>query len=109
MDIIQNLKILPLFRDVPEENIRNISERHFQLKHFNEGQIIALRTDRCDSLYILVKGLVKAEMFDHSGKVFKIEEMEAPQTLAEAFLFGKKNHFPVDVTALNEVSVLFIK
>lgn len=47
-------------------------------------------------------------MIDYSGKTLKIEDVEAPRSLATAFLFGKENVFPVTVTAVCDVKILSV-
>lgn len=47
-------------------------------------------------------------MMDPSGKIVKVEDIEAPSPLAPLFLFGKESRFPVQVTAREDVSTLII-
>ncbi len=55
---------------------------------FKKGEILALQDEPANRLIILLKGSVKAEMTDPSGKVVKVEDIEAPNPLAVLFLFG---------------------
>jgi CRP-like cAMP-binding protein len=57
---------------------------------------------------IVLKGSVKGEMLDPSGKSIKIEDIMAPYPIASAFLFGQRNQFPVNVTANDEVEVFYL-
>lgn len=75
---------------------------------FKKGDLLALQGEPCNRLIIITKGSVKAEMIDPSGKVVKVEDITAPQALAILFLFGKKNKFPVQVTACENVEALVI-
>ncbi len=75
---------------------------------FKKGDLLALQGEPCNRLIIITKGSVKAEMIDPSGKVVKVEDITAPQALAILFLFGKKNKFPVQVTAHEDVEALVI-
>ena len=45
---------------------------------------------------------------DFSGKTIKVEDIEAPYPIAPAFLFGKNNKFPVNITANNDVELLLL-
>jgi CRP/FNR family transcriptional regulator, dissimilatory nitrate respiration regulator len=103
------LKDCPVFKSIPENEIKNlISQIHYQVKAFRKNEIIALTGDTVHNLYIVLSGVVKGEMIDFSGKTIKIEDVEAPRPLAAAFLFGKENTFPVTVTAVNSVELLSI-
>ena len=62
--------------------------------------------DICEDLMIILTGSVKGEMVDFSGKVIKIEDIQAPRPLAVAFLFGKDARYPVNVTANEETQLL---
>jgi CRP-like cAMP-binding protein len=65
--------------------------------------------DKVSSLMIVIRGLTKGEMVDFSGRIIKIEEIPAPGALAAAFIFGKKNTFPVNVIAMTDVEILIIE
>lgn len=47
-------------------------------------------------------------MTDPAGKIVKVEDIYAPSPLAILFLFGRDNHFPVQATAIEYVTVLII-
>jgi CRP-like cAMP-binding protein len=48
-------------------------------------------------------------MVDYSGKVIKIEDIQAPGALASAFMFGNRNRFPVNVVAVTNTELLVIE
>jgi len=99
----------PLFRGTtPKDLSQNFEGVTYQIKSFKKGDILAFRGDVCNRLIILLKGSVRGEMIDYSGKLIKIEDIYAPRALAPLFLFGTENKFPVEVTANEEVNALFI-
>jgi CRP/FNR family transcriptional regulator, dissimilatory nitrate respiration regulator len=77
------------------------------LEHY-KNELIIRQGSICDALYVLVKGSVKTEMITDAGNVMRIETILAPRPLAPAFLFSDDNHFPVDVTSLEDVEILKI-
>ncbi|MFW6257754.1 MAG: Crp/Fnr family transcriptional regulator [Prolixibacteraceae bacterium] len=79
----------------------------FQVRSYAKGEVIASGGEECKSLQIVLKGCVKGEMIDYSGRVLKIEDIASPRPLAVAFLFGKNNRFPVTVSA-TEYSELLV-
>ena len=97
----------PVFKGLNEVAVDKILKViHFQIRTYNKNDIIALAGEEVDSLFIILNGTVKGEMIDYSGKVVKIEDIEAPRPLASAFLFGSDNRFPVTVTARDQVTIL---
>lgn len=97
----------PLFRGTsPDELSRNFEGVAFQIKSYKKGEILAFQGDVCNRLIILLKGSVRGEMIDYSGKLIKIEDIYAPRALAPLFLFGTENKYPVEVTANEEVEAL---
>jgi CRP-like cAMP-binding protein len=98
-----------LFKGISKELLNDLfSQIHYRIKKYSKNDIIAFGGDEYTSLMILISGTVKAEMEDFSGKAIKIEDVSAPNTLAEAFIFGKKNILPVTVTAKTDTEVLYM-
>ncbi len=83
-----------------------IAMTDYQLKRFKSGEVVANEGELCRSLLIVITGKVKGEMIDFSGRVLKIEDIAPPRPLATAFLFGKKNRFPVTITATEITEIL---
>ena len=100
----------PLFMGIPSNRLEEIfTSIHYQVRKFNKTELVVQAGDECNRLFIVLKGSVKGEMADYTGKTIKIEDIEAPRPLAAAFLFGKNNRFPVTVIANNEVELLSIE
>lgn len=103
------LKLCPVFHGIAEDETKLLLNKiHFQIKTYKKGEMIAGSGQPVNSLYIILSGSIKGEMIDYSGKTLKIEDIEAPKPLATAFLFGKKNVFPVTATANNDAKILII-
>ena len=78
------------------------------IKTYSKNELIIRQGDVCDALYMLTIGSVKTEMITENGSLLGIEIIKAPRPLAPAFLFSDNNHFPVDVTTLEEVEIMRI-
>ena len=76
--------------------------------HFKKGEILAMQDEPVNRLIILLTGSVKGEMTDPSGKMAKVEDIEAPSPLAILFLFGENNRFPVQATAREDGTAIII-
>lgn len=108
-DTLATIALCPLFKKIkPEEITLLLQKNQYHLKHYNKNSLIAGRTEECKALTIVLSGSIKAEMLDFSGKVMKIEDVEAPLPYAVAFLFGQNNFYPVDVVANDNLTVLSI-
>ncbi len=105
----QQLERCPVFHGITGEEIKKILEGiYYQIKSFKSGEVIAMAGEPTRFLFIILSGSVRGEMMDFSGKTIKIEDIEAPNPLASAFLFGKRNFFPVNVTANSDGRILSI-
>lgn len=97
------------FKGVPKEELSEILKSiRCGVKKYEKGEIIVMRDDPCNELRFVLTGSVKGEMLDFSGKVVKIEDITATRPLAIAFLFGKKQTYPVDIIANEETQILSI-
>jgi len=79
----------------------------FRIKEYAKEEYVAYSGDVCQHLLIVVKGSVRGEMSDFSGKKLRIEDIPAPRPLAVAFIFGVENRFPVDIIS-NEPSTVMV-
>ncbi|MBI9069060.1 MAG: Crp/Fnr family transcriptional regulator [Salinivirgaceae bacterium] len=99
----------PVFKGLLPDQIESIVKSiNHKIKNYSSEQIIASRQDECKNLLIIIKGNVRGEMLDYSGKVLKVEDIYAPRPIAAAFLFGQNNRFPVDVIANTNTEILII-
>jgi CRP-like cAMP-binding protein len=94
-----------LAADKQEEFLMNLK---CSFKSYPKNELIIRQGDVCDALHLLTVGSVKTEMITESGGIMGIETIIAPRPLAPAFLFSDNNHFPVDVTTLEEVEIMRI-
>lgn len=90
------------------EIVHILNQTHHQIKTFETETIIAYSGDECNNLYILIEGAVRGEIVDFKGKTIKIEDIYAPDTFTEAFLFATENNLLVNVIANTQVIVLII-
>ena len=107
--MLEVLAKCPVFRGISPEDLERVMKevRHFE-KTYQVGEMIAIAGEPCNYLMCLMKGSVKAEMVDFSGKVIKLEDIKSPEALASAFIFGKNNRFPVNIIANENTSILYI-
>ena len=99
----------PLFRNVTPERIEKVMEAiTWQVRRFNREEMVAQAGEECKYLMIVLEGSVRGEMTDASGRLIRIEDIPKPRPIAISFIFGRQNHFPVNVTANEETAIMFI-
>ena len=108
--MIEILKETVVFNGIDEKTIKNILEKNkYEIKKYSPNESIAFRGDEVRGLYIILKGTLTTEMLTEEGNVIKIEELVPSDVIASAFVFGKKNSFPVDLNEKDEAEILFIE
>jgi CRP/FNR family transcriptional regulator, dissimilatory nitrate respiration regulator len=108
--MLKNLEKCILFNGLKINEIEELTTKYsFQSKKYQKEDLIATADDEVSSLLILIEGSVRGEMTDGSGKTIKIEDIESPDLLATAFLFGNQNRFPVNIIANNSAIVMHIQ
>lgn len=108
--MIKTLRETVVFNDLDEDTIKDILEKtKYEIKKYSLDEPIAFRGDEVKGLYIILKGTLITEMLTEEGNIIKIEELVPSDVIASAFIFGKKNSFPVDLNAKDEAEILFIE
>ena len=108
--MIKTLKETVVFNNIDEETIKNILEKtRYEIKNYSPNESIAFRGDEVRGLYIILKGTLITEMLTEEGNIIKIEELVPSDVIASAFIFGKRNSFPVDLSAKDKAEILFIE
>lgn len=105
-EILENTLI---FKGLGNKRIKELlSQIKYERKEYKTENNIAYRGDEVDGLNIILKGTVSTEMLTKDGNVKKIEDLEATDILASAFIFGENNRFPVDLIGNGNVEILKI-
>ena len=108
--MIETLRETVIFNGIDEKIIKNILEKtKYEIKKYFPDESIAFRGDEVKGLYMILKGTLTTEMLTEEGNVIKIEELGPSDVIASAFIFGKKNSFPVDLIAKDEAEILFVE
>ena len=108
--MIKTLRKTVVFNDLDEDTIKDILEKtKYEIKKYSLDEAIAFRGDEVKGLYIILKGTLITEMLTEEGNIIKIEELVPSDVIASAFIFGKNNSFPVDLSAKDEAEILFVE
>jgi len=99
----------PIFKGISFDEIARILENtHHQIKIYEPNAVIAFSGDECGSLFVLLEGIVRGETVDYNERIIKIEDIKAPDTFAEAFLFADQNNLLVNIVANTKSKILII-
>lgn len=99
----------PIFRGMDSQQINAfLMQVNYKVKTLKKDMILALAGETLKGLYIVLKGSVRGEMIDYSGKAITIENISSPMLLAPAFLFGNKATLPVDIIANEECEMFYL-
>ena len=107
--MFEALKDSPLFKGLEVVDIESlITNILHQIKQFSNKEVLAFSGERVEKAMILLEGKLQGEMVDFAGNSLKIEEMEPPQMVAAAFLYGPQSVFPVNLSAITDGKMLII-
>lgn len=107
--MIEKVSECLLFKGINNEKLQTLfNNTTYQVKKYSKDQMIVQSEEPCDHLMIITEGSVRGEMVDFSGKTIKIEDIEAPNSVASAFIFGERKRFPVNIVANTSASILYI-
>lgn len=98
-----------LFKGLRQNEIEKVlAKTHHQIKEYEPEQVIAYSGCKCERLYLLLEGSVRGEILDENGKTLKVEDINAPDTFAEAFIFAENSEILVNVVANSRAKILII-
>ncbi|GAA0077479.1 Crp/Fnr family transcriptional regulator [Clostridium sp. CTA-5] len=109
-NIIMKIKENEFFKGISEENIENvISNIQYFLKSYVKGEVIASEDDKCNTLGIILDGIVEIQRIYLSGKYIVLKRLKNNDVFGEALIFSKKGSYPATIMAFSNCTVLYIK
>lgn len=94
----------PLFHSTPVEELKaNLARVPHNLVNYAHGQTVRPQGEPYDELLVLLSGEVAADFRTPDGRLLRVETLEAPETVASAFLFTPEGRLPVELTAESAV------
>ena len=103
------LKSSPLFKGLDNQEINLLINKVFyRIRQFSDKEVLAFSGERVERAMLLLEGKLQGEMVDYAGGSLKIEEIDPPQMVAPAFLYGPQSFFPVNLSALCDGKILII-
>lgn len=109
-DSIKSLKTCVLFKNVEDKDIIDLLEDiTYIVKKYEQGNVIALEGDPCNSISVILEGNIEIHKPFPSGKVVTINHFEAGDIFAESLVFSKKRSYPANVISTTNSTILFIQ
>lgn len=106
---IEKIKKSFIFSSLAEEELRDISnEFTFKAVKYKKGEIVAQEDEACNSLGLLLEGVLEVLRIYSSGKQVLINKLKGGNTFGEAIIFSNDNKYPATVIASENCEVLYI-
>lgn len=107
--MINFLKKTNLFLGLKEEEIELLlNEIKFFQKKYVKDEYLAFKGDIVDKYMLVKSGSFLTEMTMSTGKTLQVEVINLGREIAPSFIFGKNNHFPVDIYAREDSEIAYL-
>lgn len=105
--LLKNTELFKCFSEVELENIFN--EHYYKIKDYEKRAIIYLQNEKCESLDILLSGVITIQKIDQDGKILTINDFISGDVVGENLLFSVNSNYPMTVTAKSDCTLLHVK
>ncbi len=106
---INLLKSNSLFMNLSNDELSNIFDnKNNRIKNYDENYIIYMQNEKCNSMDIVLEGIVSIQKISSEGNVLTINDFKKGDSLGENLLFSIDNKYPMTVSAKNNVKILHI-
>ena len=96
--VIEKLKNNQFFRGVSDSRIEEILlELKYVSKTYSKDQVIANEGEICNSLGLVIDGIVEIQRIYSSGKHIVLKRMGPGEVFGEALIFSNKNEYPATI------------
>ena len=109
-DIIMNLQGNEFFSKINGNRIKElISNIRYSVKMYQKGEVIANEEEECNSLGLVLEGIIEIERIYPSGKQIVLKRLSKGNVFGEALIFSRESNYPSTVIAFTECSIFYIK
>jgi len=107
--ILSTLTECPLFKGMKQAEIQRVMETvKYRIVRLDAGTLYAVGGDKCLYADIIISGKITTQMVAPSGKYLSVANLKEGNVVAPAFIFAKKNEYPVDAETATSVNILRI-
>lgn len=109
-DFIKILENTELFKCFNSEELENIfDERYYTVKEYEKNSIIYLQNEKCESLDVILNGIITIQKIDQDGKILTINDFISGEILGENLLFSANSDYPMTIIAKTDCTLLHVK
>ncbi|MDE5948020.1 MAG: cyclic nucleotide-binding domain-containing protein, partial [Prevotella sp.] len=109
LQLYDKLLQFTLFQGISHGDLMQmVAHTKFGFLKFPPGKRIFRNGDRCDRLYFLINGCLRAETVSDDGTYSFTEEIEAPYVIQPERLFGIEQRFQGTMRTLTDVNFITI-
>lgn len=99
-----------LFRGLEQDEILNILNKiNYKIVQYNKGDVIAIESDECNSVGIILKGTVEIQKLFPSGQVTTINNFHEGNIFGESLVFTDRHTYPATISAMEYSEIMFIE
>ena len=107
IDTLEGLKRCPLFKGVEETEIMDLMHTvRYKIVRCRKGEVFAFAGSVCQFADIVISGEMVSTLMGPTGRIIRMTALQTGELLAPAFLFVADNHYPVNVEASTDTTVL---
>ena len=108
--VIEKLKNNQFFRGVSDSRIEEILlELKYVSKTYSKDQVIANEGEICNSLGLVIDGIVEIQRIYSSGKHIVLKRMGPGEVFGEALIFSNKNEYPATIISSSDSIISYLK
>jgi len=96
-----------LFKGISTATIEELlATINWSCHKYDEEEIMFYAGSPMTEMNLIIKGSSRGEMLDLSGKIIRIDDIKSGRLLAPAFMFGKDQSYPINITANESVETI---
>lgn len=106
---INVLKNTNLFKGYTEEELISLFSRvPYKVENYSKGDVILAEDEACDTLNLILEGIIEVQKMDSNGKVLSIAEFGKGDIFGEMLIFADRNTSPINAIAKNKATILHV-
>lgn len=110
LKFIELLKHVDLFKGLSKETMEEIfTVEAYSIKDYKKRSVIYFQSDKCETLDIVLKGVVSIEGIDEKGNSISINDFIAGNLIGGNLLFSSKNFYPMTILAKTDATIIHVK
>lgn len=107
ISLLENTELFKCFTADELESI--FDDNYYKIKDYEKSSIIYLQNEKCESLDVILKGVITIQKIDQDGKILTINDFLCGEVLGENLLFSASSNYPMTVTAKTDCTLLHLE